>query len=339
MSVPPCRFSIAESDAPIELLPRDLSAWQQGNCGVDYVHRLDSGQQGPELVIQALTHGNEICGANALLWLLENNIRPLKGALTLIFANVDAYKTFDPQRPFASRCLDEDMNRIWLPARLTCPNSRETQRAVALLPFVENADSLLDLHSTTFAVPPMLIYPQTSSNRDFADQLGLPFPHLLYDLGSYHPGILISEHEQHTDGGVSLVAECGQHFAKATTAQALAVTLRFIALHGMLDPAVELPAWGYQPDHCTGHYRIDRVLTAQSEQFRFAEPVRGFEQYNKGELIATDDQELIAAPFDNCTLIMPARVPVAGEEVVTLAERLEHFAPGQNQRQKLDQEL
>ncbi len=338
MSVPPCRFSIAASDAPIELLPRDLSAWQQGNCGVDYVHRLDSGQQGPELVIQALTHGNEICGANALLWLLENNIRPLKGALTLIFANVEAYKSFDPQRPFASRCLDEDMNRIWLPSRLTCPDSRETRRAVALLPFVENADSLLDLHSTTFAVAPMLIYPQTPCNRDFADQLGFPFPHLLYDLGSYHPGILISEHERHTDGGVSLVAECGQHFAQATTAQALAVTLRFIAQHGMLDPAVDMPEWGYQPDSSAGHYRIDRVLTAQSEQFRFTESVKGFEQYNKGELIATDDQELIAAPFDNCALIMPARVPVPGEEVVTLAERLDRRLPDSSS-QKPSQEL
>jgi succinylglutamate desuccinylase len=83
-----------------------------------------------------------------------------------------------------------------------------------------------------------------------------------------------------------------------------------------------LPDWGYQPDNSAGHYRIDRVLQANSDQFRFAEPVKGFEQYSKGELIATDDQELIAAPFDNCTLIMPARVPVAGEEVVTLAERL-----------------
>ncbi len=322
MSVPPCRFSITESDAPVELLPRDLSAWQQGNCGVDYVHRLDSGLEGPELVIQALTHGNEICGANALLWLLENNICPLKGAMTLIFANVEAYKTFDPQRPFASRCLDEDMNRVWLPSRLTCPDSHEAHRAVALLPFVENADSLLDLHSTTFAVAPMLIYPQNNRNRSFADRLNFPFPHLLYDLGSYHPGIMISEHERHTAGGVSLVAECGQHFARSTTRQALAITLRFIARHGMLDESVELPDWGYQSDNSAGHYRIDRVLKAQSDKFRFAESVRGFEQYSKGDLIATDDQELIAAPFDNCALIMPARVPVMDEEVVTLAERL-----------------
>ncbi len=323
MSVPPCRFSIAESDAPIELLPRDLSIWQQGNCGVDYVHRFDSGHKGPELVIQALTHGNEICGANALLWLLENDIRPTKGAMTLIFANVEAYKTFDPQRPFASRCLNVDMNRVWHASQLTRPDSHEALRAIELLPFIENADSLLDLHSTTFAVTPMLIYPDNACNRQFADQLAFPFPHLLYDLGSYHTGMLISEHERHSDGGFSLVAECGQHFAKSTSQQALATTLRFLQLHGMLKDTIELPDWGYSPDSNAGHYRIDRVLKAESEKFRFVELFKGFEQFDKGELIAIDDQELIAAPFDNCALIMPARVPIAGEEVVTLAERIE----------------
>lgn len=323
MTVPPCRFSIAASDAPIELLPRDLSGWRQGNCGVDYVHRLDSGCAGPELVVQALTHGNEICGANALLWLLEHNIRPVCGAMTLIFANVDAYQTFDLQRPFASRCLDEDMNRIWLPDRLNSPDSHETRRAVELLPYIERADSVLDLHSTTFAVAPMLIYPQTPGNTAFADRLQFPFPHLLYDPGSYHQGILITEHQRRVAEGVSLVAECGQHFAASTSQQALAATLRFIAQHGMLDKGVEIPAWGYSTDETAGHYRIDRVLNAQTEQFRFAAPVKGFEQYSKGELIATDDQELIAAPFDHCALIMPARVPIAGEEVVTLAERIE----------------
>lgn len=322
MTVPPCRFSIAESDAPIELLPQDIRAWQQGNCGVDYVHRIESGCAGPELVIQALTHGNEICGANALLWLLEHQIRPLKGALTLIFANVTAYQSFDPQRPFASRCVDEDMNRIWLPDRLHNADTYETRRAVELLPYIESADSILDLHSTTFAVAPMLIYPQTTENSAFADRLAFPFPHLLYDSSSYHQGILISEHQRHAIKGVSMVAECGQHFATSTSQQALAVTLRFIVQHGMLDSGVELPSWGYSVDHTAGHYRIDRVLNAQTERFRFVEPVQGFEQYSKGELIAIDDQELIAAPFDNCALIMPARVPIAGEEAVTLAERL-----------------
>lgn len=326
-TVPPCRFSIAASDAPVELLPVDISQYRRGNCPVDFVHRLDSGVDGPELAITALIHGNEICGANALIHILEQGIRPVRGALTLIFANVGAYQQFNPQRPFASRCLDEDMNRLWLDERLAQPDTQESHRALALLPYIRSADSLLDLHSTTHPVAPMLIYPDHGRNRGFADRLAYPFPHLIYDLHRYHTGLMISEHERHSRSGVSLVAECGQHFARATTRQAIATALRFIYLHGMLAPETELPDWGYAADDRAGHYRIDRVLQAQTDQFRFAEPVQGFELYNKGDLIATDDQQLIAAPFDSCALIMPARVPVAGEEVVTLAELTDKQKP------------
>ena len=45
-----------------EVLPRDLSAYRQGNVGIDYVHRFDSGRPGPHVLINALTHGNEFCG-------------------------------------------------------------------------------------------------------------------------------------------------------------------------------------------------------------------------------------------------------------------------------------
>ena len=51
---------------PLELLPRDLSAYRAGNVGIDHVHRFESGVPGPHVLINALTHGNEICGAIAL---------------------------------------------------------------------------------------------------------------------------------------------------------------------------------------------------------------------------------------------------------------------------------
>ncbi|AJY39755.1 hypothetical protein BW21_4275 [Burkholderia humptydooensis] len=41
----------------------DLDAHRIGNAGVDYVHRFDSGVSGPHVMINALTHGNEVCGA------------------------------------------------------------------------------------------------------------------------------------------------------------------------------------------------------------------------------------------------------------------------------------
>ena len=41
--------------------------------------------------MQALTHGNEVCGAIAVDWLLREGVRPRRGTLTLIFANAEAY--------------------------------------------------------------------------------------------------------------------------------------------------------------------------------------------------------------------------------------------------------
>ncbi|MGE5088810.1 MAG: succinylglutamate desuccinylase/aspartoacylase family protein, partial [Candidatus Levyibacteriota bacterium] len=91
----------------------DIARWAEGNTGLPYVWRHAARRAGPRVTIQALTHGNEVCGALALDWLLAEGFRPTRGTLTLIFANVAAYASFDRSHPFASRCLDEDFNRLW----------------------------------------------------------------------------------------------------------------------------------------------------------------------------------------------------------------------------------
>ena len=51
---------------PIEITPPDIEPYRKGNAGVEFVHVLESGKPGPTVMIQALTHGNEFCGAIAL---------------------------------------------------------------------------------------------------------------------------------------------------------------------------------------------------------------------------------------------------------------------------------
>lgn len=41
--------------APLEVLPRDLSAYREGNTGIPYVHRFESGVPGPHVLINAIT--------------------------------------------------------------------------------------------------------------------------------------------------------------------------------------------------------------------------------------------------------------------------------------------
>ena len=56
---------------PIEIDAPDISAYRAGNTGVDYVTTFDSGRAGPHVMVSAVVHGNELCGAVVLDWLLR----------------------------------------------------------------------------------------------------------------------------------------------------------------------------------------------------------------------------------------------------------------------------
>ena len=51
-----------------ELGRPDIAAWRAGNTGVEGVWHFDSGRSGPAVMISALVHGNELCGAFFPSW-------------------------------------------------------------------------------------------------------------------------------------------------------------------------------------------------------------------------------------------------------------------------------
>ena len=129
----------------VELRAPDIEPHRGSASGVEFVHTFVSGRPGPHVMVNALTHGNEICGAIVVDRLLRRGLRPARGTLTLAFANIEAFLRFDPLNPYATRFIDEDFNRVWTPAVLDgSRSSRELERARALRPFVEQADYLLE---------------------------------------------------------------------------------------------------------------------------------------------------------------------------------------------------
>ena len=152
-------MAMAESPAsnpPIEIAFPDLTPHAEGSIGIPYVWTFASDEPGAHVVLQALTHGNEVCGAIALDWLLREHVRPVRGTLSVVFANVAAYERFDPANPFASRCIDEDFNRLWTSEVLDAPrDSAELRRARELRPLYDRVDYLLDLHSMSELCPPL----------------------------------------------------------------------------------------------------------------------------------------------------------------------------------------
>jgi len=303
-----------------EVLPRDLSAYRQGNVGIDYVHRFESGKPGPHVLINALTHGNEICGMVAATHLLDTGVRPLIGTLTISFANVAAYESFDQSRPFDSRQLVHNLNRIWSAGELDgTGDSPELQRARVLRPVVAAADHILDIHSTSQDVQPFWVYPAYQRNADVALAIGRPPVHLVMPsgLGSGTPLIQHGRHGQADGKGVALVVECGQHFRQSAADMATAVALDFLAHFGLVAPAADRPAPGAQR-----RYELLETCMVRTADFRFTRPVQGFEVFAKGDLIATDGPHEIRALCDDCTILMPTREPIVGREAVYLTRPL-----------------
>ncbi len=299
-----------------EVLPRDLAPYRKGNTGIDYVHRFDSGRPGPHVLVNALTHGNEFCGMTAATHLLDNEIRPKIGTLTVSFANVGAYESFDPAEPFKSRQLVQNLNRIWSAAELEgTVDNPELRRARELRPAVAAADHILDIHSTSQDVVPFWVYPAFERNAKVAMAIGRPPVHLVMPsgLGSGTPLIQHGRHGDPQERGTAMVVECGQHFLRSASDLATQVALDFIAHFGLIDADPDRPAPPPQR-----RFELLQTHVIKTPEFRFARPVVGFEVFAKGELVYTDGDEEVRSPVDGCTIFMPSREATPGKEAVYL---------------------
>src|SRR5690606_12749117 len=155
---------------------------------------------------------------------------PVRGSLILAFANVRAYRTFDPAEPLASRFLDEDMNRLWSPDLLDRPvRSVERERARALRPFLDASDLLLDLHSMQHPTEPLALAGTLAQGRDLARRLGFPKT-VVVDAG-HVAGPRMRDYGAFAvsgSGRASMLLEAGQHWARATVDVMMEAALRFL---------------------------------------------------------------------------------------------------------------
>ncbi|MBM3567274.1 MAG: succinylglutamate desuccinylase [Alphaproteobacteria bacterium] len=305
---------------PLEVVPRDLSAFRRGNRGVDYVHTFDSGRPGKHVLINGLTHGNEFCGMTAFCHLLEHGIRPKAGKLTLSLSNVAAYQSFDPRRPFESRLLVQNFNRIWSDEILDRgERSPEYDRARELRPIFREADALLDLHSTSHVNPAMWCYKNLPRHQAAARAIGFPEHHVFTSGGKMTGPVLIEYDKFGAAEGTAcgLLVECGQHFASSAGAVAIDTSLRFLAHFGAIDPVrPKFPA-----PKAPKLLETFEVVVVRHDDFVFAENWTGFEELEKGRLICTQGGVEVRAPEESTVLVMPTRRIVVGREGVTLARK------------------
>ena len=298
----------APARAPVELTPPDISPWRASATGVDFVHVFDSGRAGPTVMVQALTHGNELCGAIALDALLREGFTAARGRLILSFANVEAFARFDPADPSRSRCIDEDLNRVWADEQLFgARDSLELRRARALQPFVDAADLLLDIHSMGEPCAPLMVCGTLDKHADYARELGCPEV-LLIDTG--HPaGLRMVERGGFGDPASpkrALLIECGQHWERAAADVAWDALVRFLQLTGLADEAWAAPRRRVPLPARQRVLRVTEPVVARSADFRFLVPIVGLGVVPQaGAPIAQDGDHVWRAPYDDTVLVMP----------------------------------
>lgn len=309
---------------PFELACPDLNVERAGNTGTEGVWHFDSGLPGPTVMITALIHGNELCGAWALKDVLASGIRPRRGALILAFCNLAAFDRFDAVNYTASRFVDEDMNRIWSDDKLADPSTQERRRGAQILPWVKKTDWLMDIHSMSNSEVPLQMSGMEARNIDLALSLGNP-AHIIADAG-HAAGVRMRDYgrfgESQDNGTRSLLIECGFHGAPSARTVAIDQVARFLAASGVF-AAADLPATWFAPTAASQEaLRVTHAIAAKSADFRFSEPWKGLEKLPKaGTVIGWSEGEPVTTPYDDCVLIMPSSANIRpGVTVVRLAQ-------------------
>ncbi len=306
---------------PVDLTPPDIDRYREGNTGVPYVTSWQAGADGPHVMLTAVVHGNELCGAIVLDELLRLRPVPKRGRLTLAFVNVAAYQSFEPGSPTSSRFVDEDFNRLWSAAILDGPrDSVELRRARALRPVIDTVDVLLDIHSMQHQTAPLMMAGPLAKGRQLAEAVG--WPELVVTDAGHAAGQRLRDYAAFADSDSArnaLLVECGQHWQRASADVARESVARFLAHLDVIEPT-DWPGRPLVPAPARQRFiEVTDVVTIETDAFRFVGDVRGLEVIaDAGTVIAHDGEAPVHTPYDGCVLIMPSRRLIKGQTAVRL---------------------
>ena len=235
-------------------------------------------------MVNAVTHGNEICGAIAVDQFLRQGVRPIRGRLSFAFVNHMAFGRFDPASPHDTRFVDEDLNRVWDGERLDGDDdSAELRRARELRATFDSVDRLLDIHSMGSKSLPLIICHGLEKERRLAREVSYPGQVV---CGSGHvQGRRLIEYAPYNDpktDKIAVLVECGQHWARETATAAVDTAAHFLRATGAIGDDVfrDLVTEATPPPQ--RFLEVTGGVAAKTDSFRFAERYKGLETFFQG---------------------------------------------------------
>lgn len=259
---------------------------------------------GPHLLLLGGVHGREQCGTVALTALIEELDA---GSLLLKAGHLTVVPATNPGAAAQGKqYLDENLNRVFRPHER--PTTYEQRLANILCPLVQQADYVLDIHSTHAATSPYVFLDHpTDAACAWVDALGLGTAVLGWTELHQASGQDISSQEYaHSVGKTALTLECGQHKDPSATTVARRGVMATLAHLELIEAAA--PAGSAPP-----RIRLQEIHYKKMPG-RFPKPWQNFSPVQAGELLATyEDGSVLTAPAAGC-LMLPKEEAVIGED-------------------------
>ena len=262
----------------------------------------DSEKPGPNVLIMAGVHGREVCGVKALDELIPK-IVPRIGKITFIYANLEAIKQ-------NKRFIEKNLNRCFLDSQpKELADSLEGKTAREIIPYLKEADILLDLHSSRSSNSQKYVICGENC-FEFIDYL--PASIVLSGVDGTHPHG--SDDYMFNHGKKGMCLECGLHEAEDS------VTTAKEAVLNLLKKLEMIPGTPNKYPQ-SNFFRSSYLYKNKFGEFILARKFIDFEPLKVGELIGTDGERKIFAEEGDYILFVDSKKEL-GLECFTIVKKV-----------------
>lgn len=270
-------------------------------------------QPGKRLLILGGVHGNEVCGPAAIRKALKafqtGKMRLKKGSVSFLpLANPEAYRQ-------GRRFTEHNLNRSF--RRHEAPQLYEERLQNLLVPYLEDCDVLLDIHSYRAGGPAFAFRgPDRVKDAEEALAAALGIHHVIYGWNeAYQACGMAIDPELSTGtteyarrkGALALTLECGQH----KDPKAVGVALK--AIQGALEHCGLIEGKNVAANRDLKRTRLKKMFYKEREG-KFLKPWKHLQDVKEGEGLARmENGDLVTAPFTG-RIVLPHEAAPVGQE-------------------------
>ncbi len=240
---------------------------------------------GKKVVILAGVHGNESFGVKMLEKIIPS-LEIISGNVTFIFANLEAIKQ-------NKRFIDFNLNRCFYknqPKEIT--NTLEGKTAREIIPYLEEADFMLDIHAS---INPKSVEFIICMPQSFKFAKILPFQKLSWNWDKFEPGS--TDYYMNLQNKIGICIECGYANDPESEIRAEKALINFL----IKSKSINKKLTGLKRQV---HYKIIDLYKNKNGRFKKSREFADFEKLNKKTLVGFDGEKEIFADKNDFLLFV-----------------------------------